>query len=179
MRAIVTLVSGAALALLAAGCSGGTDSDGDGKISADEARAEMADNAVKPQPGQYKTSMTFSKADIPGAPPEMMEMLGSSMANSFEYCLTKEEADKGFEKSLTKGQGDNCTIERLNMDGGKIDMAMKCDEPATGPMQVTMTGEVTPTSSDLTMNMKGKVANQQDASIEMKLKQERIGDCPK
>lgn len=177
MRGIVTLMAGGAMALMLVGCSSDPDTDGDGKISAEEARAEMANNAVKPEPGQYKVTMTFKSAEIPGAPPEMMDMLGKSMSNTMEYCLTKEEADKGFEDSLTKGQGDNCTIERLKMDGGKIDMAMKCDEPATGPMQMTMNGEVTPTSADLTMKMEGKVANSQNAKIEMNMKQQRIGDC--
>lgn len=169
----------ASLALLASACSGGdADADGDGEISAEEARAEMASANIKPEPGQYKMSMTFKTAEIPGAPPEMMDMLGKSMSNTIEYCLTQEEADKGFEEALTREQDDSCKITKMDMNGGTIDMAMTCEDDTSGTMNITMNGDVSPTESDLTMKMKGNIPQLGEANIEMNMKQERIGDCP-
>ncbi|WP_284126075.1 DUF3617 domain-containing protein [Parerythrobacter aestuarii] len=169
----------AGLALFASACSSGdADTDGDGEISAEEARAEMASANIKPEPGQYKMSMTFKTAEIPGAPPEMLEMLGKTMSNTIEYCLTQEEADKGFEEALTREQDDSCKITKMDMDGGTIDMAMTCEDESSGTMNITMNGDVSPTKSDLTMKMQGKIPQLGDANIEMNMKQERVGDCP-
>ncbi|UIP07880.1 DUF3617 domain-containing protein [Erythrobacter sp. SDW2] len=179
MRRIISCVAAGAIVSVLAACSSEADSNSDGKITAEEARAEMADASIKPLPGQYKMTMTFKSAKIPGAPASMIDMMGKSMSQTMEYCLTKEEADKGFQDALSKGQDDNCTIERMDMDGGQVDMAMKCNDPASGPMDIAFTGEVTPTSSDLSMKMKGKLGNQFDADIEMTMQQERLGDCAK
>ena len=173
----IALVAG--IALLASACSGGdADADGDGEISTEEAQAEVAANAIKPEPGQYRMTMTFKTAEIPGAPPEMIEMLGRSMSNTVEYCLTEEDAEKGFEEALTRNQDDSCKIERMSMAGGDIDMAMTCDDPNTVKMQIAMAGKATETRSDLTMKMNGNIAGQGEANIEMNMTQERIGDCP-
>lgn len=177
----IAIASG--LALVLAACSGGdadADANGDGTISSEEARTKLnaAGDQIRPEPGQYKMDMTFVKADIPGAPKEMLDMLGRSMTNSFEYCLTQEQADKGFEESLTQGQDDSCEMTKMEISGGDIDMAMSCSDPNTGKMEMTMKGTVTSTTSDLAMVTKGNVAGMGSANIEMKMSQKRIGDCP-
>ncbi|BDW83192.1 hypothetical protein MACH24_26300 [Erythrobacter sp. Dej080120_24] len=173
------LALGSAIALAACGDSGTADADGDGTISADEMRDEMArDGAnLRPDPGNYKVTMTLSKAEIPGAPPQMMEMMGSMMNNTFEYCLTPEEAEKGFEESLTEGQDESCKIEQFNLDGGKIEMAMSCSPAEGGEMRMTMNGNVSPTKSDINVVTQGNIAGMGEANIEMSMVQERIGDC--
>lgn len=174
----------AGLALVLAACSGGgsdADADADGTITTDEARDAIAANggSIKPQPGQYKMTMSVAKMDIPNAPKGMADMMGDGFGMNFNYCLTEEEADKGFEESLRKGREDNCTYERMNLDGGKIDVAMKCSDPDSGRMEGTMTGTVSPTKMDLTFKGKQQMGPMGDAEMEMTIQHERIGDCEK
>lgn len=170
----------AALALAGCGSPGGdADTDGDGTVSSDEVRAAAAaaGDTIKPLPGKYKASMTFVSADIPGAPPQMQEMMGSAMTNNYEFCLTPEMADKGFGEALQEGQDDSCTISRLDISGTDVDMAMTCSEAGSGEMNIAMTGEVSPTKSELNVVSQGMMGDLGDARVEMNLVQERIGEC--
>lgn len=169
------------LALALTACGGGAtdaDADGDGTVTAEEANAAVAaaGGVVMPEPGKYKATMTVVKAEIPGAPKEMQEMMSSAMNQSTEFCLTPEEAEQGFEKSLTEGQ-DGCTIKSFNIDGSDLDMAMSCDQGGEDAMEMTMKGTVAATSSEMNMTMKGNMAGMGEADIEMNMKQERIGEC--
>lgn len=173
------VAASAAVVLTACGGGGSADADGDGTVSAEEMRAEVASEGggMKPEPGKYKVTMNFLKADIPGAPPEMMDMMGAAMNNSFEYCMTPEMAEEGYEESLTKGQDDSCTIEKFELDGGDVDMAMTCSSPDEGSMSVAMTGNVSSTRSEINVVSKGNISGMGDANIEMSMIQERLGDC--
>lgn len=167
-------------ALALAACGGeASDTDGDGTISGAEmqAEADRAGASVRPEPGKYSVTMSFVKAEIPGAPKEMQDMMGSMMNQSFEYCLTQEEAEKGYEEALTEGQDDSCNITRFELDGGDIDMAMSCAAGEGDNMDVTMTGNVTPTRSEINVVSDGTLPGVGDANIEMSMVQERIGDC--
>ena len=168
-------------AVALAACGGETvgDADGDGTVTNEEARAvaEAAGDAIKPEPGKYKTTMTLIKAEIPGAPPEMVEMMGGMMGGDYEFCLTPEMAEKGFGESLKEGQDDSCNISKFNINGNDIDMAMTCNEAETGNVAITMTGTVGATESDMTMTSKGTMPGMGEANFEMNMKQVRIGDC--
>ncbi len=171
----------ASAALVLVACGGGAadaDADGDGTVSVKEANAAVvaAGDAIKPEPGKYKASMTFVKAEIPGAPPQVQEMLGSAMNQSMEFCLTPEEAEQGFQKSMTEGQ-DGCEISSFNIDGNDLDMAMTCNPGGASEMNMTMTGNVTPTRSEMKMKMNGNMEGLGEAEIEMDMVQERIGEC--
>jgi len=175
---LAAIAMGSALAL-AACSSENADADGDGEISAEEMRAEVENNAdaIKPEPGKYKMTMEFVSADIPGAPPEMQEMMAQGTNNSTEFCMTEEMAEAGYEEALTEGQADSCTMEKFDIDGGDIDMAMTCEVPGQGTSSVAMTGSVTPTSSEMNIKTEGTIPGMGEATMEMKMTQERIGDC--
>ncbi len=169
------------LAMLAlAGCGGTTDADadGDGEITGAEAQAavDAAGGALKPQPGKYKATMTFLDANIPGAPPEIKKMIGSSMSNTFELCLTPEEAERGFENAMTEGR-EGCKINTFVINGNDLDMTMSCDDPASGKMEVAMAGTVSPTKSDMKMTMNGNMPELGAMEMQMQFVQERIGEC--
>jgi hypothetical protein len=168
----------AALALTACGGETAVDADGDGSISASEARAAIErEGDFKPQPGKYKTTMNLIKMDMPGAPAEMKNMMSGMMDRSFEYCLTKEEAEKGFEDALTEGQDESCDIKDFSIDGSDVSMKMSCDQGGMGTMEVTMDGKVSPTSSDMNMTMQGTIPELGPVEMAMSFQQERIGDC--
>jgi len=181
-NAMIARLAVPALATMAlAGCGGSTDADadGDGTVTGAEARAavEAAGSDLKPEPGLYKSTMTFIDADVPGAPAEMKDMLGSMMSRSFEFCLTPEEAEGGFEDAMTQGQ-EGCTISTFEIDGSDVNMAMSCDQDGAGKMDVTMDGNVTSTKSDMNMAMTGDMEGVGEMAIKMSFVQERIGECP-
>lgn len=173
------LALGSAIALAACGGETSADADGDGAISMDEMRAEVASAGadLRPEPGKYSATMTLVKAEIPGMPPEARDMMGAMMNRTFEYCLTPEQANDGFERSLTEGQDDSCTIDKFELDGGEIDMAMTCTPDDGGQMNVAMTGTVTADRNEINVKTQGTIPQMGEADMEFSMLQERVGDC--
>lgn len=177
------LALASAIALSACGGAGGAvdaDADGDGEVTSEEmvAAADQVSDQMKPQPGQYRASVEFVSADIPGAPPEMVEMMSGMMSQSHEFCMTQEMAEDGFAEAMQEGRrDDSCTVSRMTIDGGQMDMAMTCNDPDAGEMNIAMNGTVSPTSSDINMVTQGTFGPMGEGRMEMNVKQERIGDC--
>lgn len=164
--------------LALAACGSGTvdaDADGDGTITTSEVEAAVAD--LRPEPGQYSATMTLVKMDIPGAPQEMVEALSSIMNRTFEYCLSPEDAEAGFEGALMQGQDENCSIDKFDLAGTEVDMEMSCSSPEQGELKMVMNGTVSPTRSDIKAVTTGTLPQIGDANIEMSMVQERLGDC--
>lgn len=167
-----------------AGCgSPDADADGDGEITMEEAAAKT-EELVKPQPGQWRVTAELVELDMPGAPAEVQEMMRGMMdqgAQTTEYCLTPEEAERGFEEMLKEGQAqENCTFEKFEADGGDIDAVMLCEGSGQGQptARMAITGTGSETSSSMNMTMEASGPNGQAMNMVMKSTQERIGDCP-
>ncbi|WP_324826832.1 DUF3617 domain-containing protein [Qipengyuania zhejiangensis] len=172
---MIFLAGAAALSLSACG-SDGADADGDGTISNEEV-AEAARDMVKPLAGQYRATTELVSFEAPGAPPEAVEMMRGAMSRSFEYCMSQEDADKGFEEMARESQDDSCKFEKFDVDGGSIDAVMACSGGSGEEMRMTMQGNGTPTGSDMTMTMQGTIPGQGEGKMVMNTKHERIGDC--
>lgn len=173
----ITLFAAAAGAALLAGCSGeATDADGDGEITAGEVAAKADAEMVKPEPGLYKATITMTGVDIPGMPPEMKNH-GAGMTTTVEECLTAEDVDKGFEEMVKQGQQGECTFEKFDLDGGKMDAVLLCKTPQ-GESRMTMSGTTTPTSSEFTASTKINFEGMGEGTMNFTAKNERIGDCP-
>jgi len=177
-------MSAAALssALVLSACGGGTtdaDTDGDGEVSGAEMEAAMesVSGQIKPNPGKYRATMELIEVDMPGAPAQVQEMMGSMMNQTSEFCLTPEQAEAGFEESLSEGQQEGCKVSKFQHSGSNVDMAMSCEGSDMGNIEMTMTGEVAPERSDMQMTMNGNVPGMGDMSMKMNFAQERIGDC--
>jgi hypothetical protein len=176
-------VGSVALALLLAGCGGSNaDADGDGKISVKEAAAEIErkGGAMKPKPGQYKGTTELVSLEMPDSPPEVKQMLEGMMGKEpqvMEFCLTKEEADKGFQSLAEASQNDDCSFEKFDIDGGKIDAKMNCSAKDKSKATITLTGKGSETSSEMTMVMDAKGPDGKTMKMTMKTSQERIGEC--
>lgn len=171
------VLSCAALALSACG-DPGPDTDADGTISMDEAQAEIErSDALKPQAGQYRATMELVELEAENAPPQAVDMMKQMMSRSFEYCLTQEEADRGFEQMARESQDDSCTFDRFDVEGGDIDAIMNCEGEGGETMRMTMSGTGTETTSDMTMKMEGNIPGQGEGRITMRTQHERIGDC--
>lgn len=175
-------IATAVLALALAGCGNNADADGDGKISMDEAASEMEKNgeAIRPDPGLYRGTTELVNLEVPNAPPEAKQMLEAMLGGepqTMEFCLTKEEAEKGFEKMAKESQGEDCSFEKFDVAGGNIDAVMTCAAPGDGKARVELKGKGTRTSSEMTMVMDAKGPDGQTMKMTMKTSQERIGDC--
>lgn len=166
-------------------------------VEADSSGAEVADAApegmgteeivaamkdgVRPLPGQYSSKVELVDLDMPGMPADqlgqMKSMMAGSMAKVTSYCLTKEQAEKGFEEMARNAQ-DNCKVESFDVDGGKFSGRMRCSgEGSEGTM--TMTGTGTETGSDMQMAMDMNSASLPGGKMAMKMHvtTQRIGDC--
>ena len=180
MRLSVT--AAALMSLTLAACGGEEPAASGESISTDEVieRAEAAGAEIKPEPGQYRSTMEVQEINIPGAPAQMRDMMKNSMTSqTSEYCLTQADANKGFEEAARQSQEDmNCTYERFDVAGGDIDARMTCSPQGQGSMTVEMTGTGTSTKSDMTMAMTGDMPGMGEMSMRMRIVNERIGDCP-
>ncbi len=176
------IVIAAAASITLAACGGNSaDADGDGEITMEEAAARSAD-MVKPLPGKYRATVEFVDISMPDAPQQVQDMMRNMFdqgPQTHEYCLTKEEAEKGFEEMARQAQDANseCTFEKFDADGGSIDAVMNCKAGGEGTARMAMTGKGTETSSEMNMTMDAEGPNGQTMKMTMKSSQERIGDC--
>ncbi|WP_341712707.1 DUF3617 domain-containing protein [Erythrobacter sp.] len=178
MRRIV-LAAMSTLAL--AGCgSPSADADGDGEITMSEA-VDKSKELVKPEPGKYRNTVQLVNLELPGAPKDVQDMMKQMMGKeprTTEYCLTKEEAEKGFEEMAKQAQEDeDCSFEKFDAEGGKIDAIMNCKADGKGTARMTLQGTGTRTSSQMTMTIDAKGPDGNAMMMTMKSNQERIGDC--
>lgn len=176
-------LTAAVSALVLAGCGSGAvdaDADGDGTVTGDEMReaVSQAGSDLKPEPGKYELTMELVKVEAPGAPPQVAQMMGGMMNRTDEFCLTPEMAEQGFAESFKENQRDGCNVDAFTLDGGAMDMKMSCSgEDGNGAMSIAMKGDVTPTTSDMTMQMDGAIPQMGDIQMVLSYKQRRIGDC--
>ena len=172
-----------AAAILLAACGGDADTDGDGAVSGEEFAAEAA-GAIKPQPGQYRTSYEMLEFDVPGRPESVKEQMQAQMGGASEvarpttYCLTPEEAEANGAEEMAKRMAEgNCTVSRFDVSGGTISSEMQCSGQDGVDANVRMDGQMTSTSSDMTMTTEMNLPGQK-AVIKARVVSERIGDCP-
>lgn len=166
----------AAAALLVAGCSGGNaDADGNGEVSMKEAADKARDEMPRPQPGLYKTTVTMTGLEIPGMPPEMAGH-GAGLTTTSEHCLTEAEVDKGFGELVKQGQDGECSYEKFDVTGGKLDAVMVCNAQGRAA-RMAMTGTTTATGADLEAEMAMEFDGAGKGTMRFTAKHERIGDC--
>ena len=139
---------------------------------------ERAGNAIRPQPGLYRSTTEITEFDIPNAPAQVKEMMRNSAVSkqATEYCLTLAEVEKGFEESLRKSQQGDCDYRRFNVSGGTIEAAMTCRQDGR-TVDLTLSGKGTRTSSDMAMTMNTDMGPMGKGTIRARTKTERIGDC--
>jgi hypothetical protein len=158
--------------------AGGSATRSDG-LSAEE-MAEAASEIERPEPGLYRSVMSVTEIDLPGAPPEalgvMQQMVGQQTPQ--EFCLTEEDARRGFEEMVRNAQGNECTYERFDVDDGEISARAVCSGDDGGSSTITLSGTGGRTASDMTMRMDGQVQGLGEGSMTFRVRSERIGDCP-
>lgn len=171
-----------AIAFVLAAC-GDSKSDSDQPKTMEQVASE-ASNLTKPEPGKYSSTMKVLSMEIPGLPAEqaeqMKKMMGSAGAHSAEYCLTKEEADKGFEEMAKKSSAQDCTYDRFEATANTVDAKMTCKSQQGGTTTMTMNGAMTSTSMKMVMEGEQKMPGiPGDGVVKTKIEvtSRRIGDC--
>jgi hypothetical protein len=173
----ITFVSLAAGMALAACSGGGADKDGDGKITDQEVAAETA--AGLPDPGLYKVTVEIQELAIPGMPAGMGEEMKRSMSANMatETCLTEADREEAI-KTWGKPGGEDCTYNKYQMSGGKIDADLSCKTPDGGTMAYIMKGSLGSTGADMTVEGTQQGGDPNNAMrMKMRMKSERIGEC--
>lgn len=177
--ALIGLTIGLAATALLGACQQARDE----AQTPDEVKAEAAAAGIaQPQPGQYRMVTKITDLTIPGMPPEMAAQakgMFSATGQTVEYCLTPQDAAKGYEDMTRRSAEGNCTYQRFSASDGKLDAAMTCQ---TGKGMVTrseMSGTFTPTRSELTMKSTATSPDMPGGGMQMagSILTERIGDC--
>ncbi|RDV07265.1 DUF3617 domain-containing protein [Sphingorhabdus pulchriflava] len=134
-------------------------------------------------PGNWKSTMTMTKFDIPGAPIAMAQnakaMLGKGQ--SIDSCITPEMAKAGVKEMSSSMQQGDCKMEGFKQGSGKMSGTMKCTNSAMGATSMKMDGSYT--AEKVNMTLSGEIADAKlpggKADIEMTMNSERTGDCKK
>lgn len=179
------IVSGAACAALAlSACSDkGADSDGDGKVSAEEAQKELSSGgAVAMKPGLWEVKIKFDSLDAPGLPAAAKEQMTKAMSEmsemSVKSCLTKEQAENPGADFFGGDASSNCTFEKLNRSGNSMAVQMTC-KPQTGiTVASKMDGRFEGETYSMTMEQKTSGTPMGEMTMKGHIESRRIGDCP-
>jgi hypothetical protein len=134
-------------------------------------------------PGNWKSTMTMTKFDIPGAPIAMAQnakaLLGKPQ--STDACMTPAMAKAGVKDMSSSMQQGDCKMEDYKQGGGKMSGTMKCTSSAMGATSMAMSG--TYSADKVGMTLSGEVSDSKlpggKASIEMTINSERTGECKK
>lgn len=170
-------VSPLLIALGLAACNKSSDTP----KTAEEVKAEVA-KAEKPEPGKYRTTIKITDFSIPGMPAdraEQMKGMFGQTGKTIEYCLTKADADKGFEEVNKRAAQGDCSYDRFSASGGKIDAKMTCKTGQGMTMAYEMQGTFSSTASQLSMKSDTAMAGMPGKGMHMEatVTNERIGDC--
>ena len=171
-------------AVLLAACGGDADTNDDGKLSNEEVVAEAA-GAIKPQPGLYRTSYEVLEFNIPGVPDSMKQQMQAQLGNTSgtsgtsTSCLTRDQVDANGAEQMAKNMArGNCTVARFDVTGGALSSEMTCTAAGGATSHVLMEGQMTSTSSTMTMTNEMDMAGMGKMQTKVRATSERIGDCP-
>ncbi|QNN68177.1 DUF3617 domain-containing protein [Sphingomonas lutea] len=139
------------------------------------ADAGGATNFVRP--GRWESTVTIEEMSIPGMPAEASrEMRGmQGQEQTSVSCLTEAEAKRPREDFFA-GNNKSCRYDRFTMADGKIDAVMKCSNEG-GTQTMTMQGNYSPTTYNMTMTMQGEGAASAGMAMKMRVDARHRGQC--
>ena len=144
---------------------------------------EQASAIVKPQPGQYRSTMKVTNFAIPGMPADkaaQMKGMFSASGTSTEFCLSAEEADKGFEEFTKRMAQGKCSFDQFNTTSDTLDAKMTCQtgQGMTGKYEMNGSFSATGSKMALKVNQSAPGLPGGGMMMEAEVTNERIGDCP-
>lgn len=131
--------------------------------------------------GNWKNTMTMTKFDIPGAPPQVAQQAQAVVGQpqSTEACMTPEQAKAGVRDFSSELQDGDCTMDDFTQGNGEMSGTMVCTGGPMGATTLAMTGTYTAEKVDMTLagELNDTSLPGGKATIEMALTSERIGEC--
>ena len=162
----------AALALAACGSS---DKSG-GNDSAAAAGGGGSASGVSLQAGEWEMKTEVVNVTAEGLPPGIAEGMKKSASATTKTCMTEEEA-KGPKGDLFTGdKSGNCKSEGFSWANGKITGKTTCGDGTSGKTVMTMDGQYSGQSIDMTIKSQTDVAGR-GISMEMRMSGRRVGEC--
>ena len=145
-----------------------------GQSAADIAALE----ALRPDPGEYRTTGELVSFDVPGIPAGMQGMvkgmMGQAFAQSQTQCITDEMS---MQDQLAEMAKSDCALTDLDVNGNAFTMSMSCkmDDGISGSM--VMSGVTNGNSSDIDMDMRMQHPQMGPMNMRIAMTSERIGAC--
>ena len=161
-----------------AGCGGPSVNEENASVEevSEKVREASRDQGLI-RPGQWTSSVTIERMDMPGVPPQAAEQMKRMVAQTHtsERCLTPEEVQQP--KGDFFGGNENCRYDHFTMRGGRIDAQMRCT--AQGATQVMdMEGTYSPDAYEMRMTSRSEGGpTGQGMTMQMKVEAERVGEC--
>jgi hypothetical protein len=112
--------------------------------------ATAAQAAGPIQPGLWEMRSVATDVDMPGAPPQMLQMM--KKPQTIRHCITPDQASKGPQELLKQSQG-QCKFSKYDFTGGRVNAVMQCNSGERGTMTVTTEGNFSPSSYATTSKM--------------------------
>lgn len=136
----------------------------------------------KPKPGLYRSTSKLVSFDVPGMPKEQQDQFRQvfSQQTGRDFCLTKAEADKGYEEMTKKLAEGNCTYDKFEASGSTLDAKLSCATGKDMKADVAMKGTMSTESSQMTMTIAQSSPQLPGKSmtITAEISSTRVGDCP-
>lgn len=149
--------------------------------TADQVKEEIA-QMPKPKPGNYRSTSKLISFEMPGMPQAQQDQLKQafSQAQGRDFCLTKAEADKGYEEMTKKLAEGNCTYDKFEASGKNLDAKLTCSTGKDMKATVAMQGEVSEEGSKMTMTIEQSAPQLAGKTMKMvaEVASTRTGDCP-
>lgn len=127
-------------------------------------------------PGQWEMTSTVTSMEMPGAPPQVAQMMKSRMAggkqNRVSYCITPEQAKQGPQEMLK--QNPSCRFTKYSMKAGSLSTEMTCQQNG-GTMTARSSGSYTATSFNVTSS--AVMSGQMSMKMTTTGTGRRIGPC--
>lgn len=163
------------------GCSDfSADKDGDGIINEQERAFEMDSDAfIEIKPGLWETKTMFTKAEMPGLPPNLKTRLLKELSQglSSKSCITEKDTAT-LDADFFGGEGaENCDYKQFDISGNNANILVSCKIDQLGIVDVALKGYMEPTTNEfdtvLTMKMDG-LGEMKFSGITLR---NHIGDC--
>jgi len=166
MNMRLIMVSALALAVAACGTAG----------------EERADSEIQIKAGKWSQSMVVDKFELPGAPPEVAEMLQGMVGQeqTTESCMTQDQVDKGWaDQAKQSMHGQACETEAFDADGGTLSGKVICTAENGGGATMTIDGEYDDKQMSMTMTAEINDPTMPGGSgtMVMTVSGKHLGDC--
>jgi Protein of unknown function (DUF3617) len=179
MRKLILI--GAAMLLVTSCSKKATDSDGDGKITAEEVKAELAGGGkMAMKAGEWEVKINFSDVSGEGIPaaakPAILEQIGK--ANISKSCVTQEQTNKPGADLFGSPAEANCIFAKFDRSGQNVLIDMICKPGGTMKLHSKMEGSFGEESYKMTMEQNIEGIATGPFTLKGTINGRRLGDCP-